>query len=62
MLTPPEEPGCFTVTSILPNLPQLPEFVVQWDYPVNEEDLTAKSAKSAEGYLVVGESGCQRLR
>ncbi len=62
VLTPHEEPGCFTVTSILRNLPQLPEFVVQWDYPVNEEDLTAKSAESAEGYLVVGKSGCQRLR
>ncbi len=34
VLTPHEEPGCFTVTSILRNLPQLPEFVVEWDYPV----------------------------
>jgi len=34
VLTPHEEQGCFTVTSILRNLPQLPEFVVEWDYPV----------------------------
>jgi len=34
VLTPHEEPGCFTVTSILRNLPQLPEFVVEWAYPV----------------------------
>jgi hypothetical protein len=34
VLTPHEEPDCFTVTSILRNLPQLPEFVVEWDYPV----------------------------
>lgn len=33
VLTPHEEPDCFTVTSILRNLPQLPEFVVAWDYP-----------------------------
>ena len=33
VLTPHEEPDCFTVTSILRNLPQLPEFVVSWDYP-----------------------------
>ena len=34
VLTPHEEQGCFTVTSILRNLPALPEFVVEWDYPV----------------------------
>lgn len=34
VLTPHEEPDCFTVTSILRNLPQLPEFVVAWDYPL----------------------------
>jgi len=34
VLTPHEEPDCFTVTSILRNLPQLPEFVVGWDYPL----------------------------
>ena len=34
VLTPHEEPDCFTVTAILRNLPQLPEFVVAWDYPL----------------------------
>ena len=34
ILTPHEEPDCFTVTSILRNLPQLPEFVVAWDFPL----------------------------
>ena len=34
VLTPHEESDCFTVTSILRNLPQLPEFVVAWDYPL----------------------------
>ena len=34
VLTPHEEPDCFTVTSILRNLPQLPEFVVEWDFPL----------------------------
>src|SRR5262249_22578796 len=34
VLTPHEEENCFTVSSILRNLPQLPEFVVAWDYPL----------------------------
>ncbi len=34
VLTPHEEPDCFTVTSVLRNLPQVPEFVVEWDYPL----------------------------
>jgi hypothetical protein len=34
VLTPHEEPDCFTVSSILRNLPQLPEFVVAWDFPL----------------------------
>ena len=33
VLTPHEEEGCFTVSTILRNLPQLEEFVVRWDYP-----------------------------
>lgn len=36
VLTPHEEEDCFTVTSILRNLPRLPEFVVKWDYPTME--------------------------
>ena len=34
IMTRHEEEDCFTVTSILRNLPQLPEFVVAWDYPL----------------------------
>lgn len=34
VLTPHEEPECFTVSSILRNLPRVAEFVVAWDYPL----------------------------
>jgi len=34
VLTPHEEPDCFTVTSVLRNLPQVPEFVVAWEFPL----------------------------
>jgi hypothetical protein len=34
VLTPHEEPDCFTVSTVLRNLPQVDEFVVQWDYPL----------------------------
>jgi DNA-binding transcriptional ArsR family regulator len=34
VLTPHEEENCFTVTSILRNLPQVPEFVVSWEFPL----------------------------
>lgn len=34
VLTPHEEENCFTVSTILRNLPQVPEFVVSWDYPL----------------------------
>lgn len=34
VLTPHEEPGCYTVQSILRNMPQVPEFVVAWEYPI----------------------------
>ena len=33
VLTPHEEEECFTVTSILRNLPKVDEFVVSWEYP-----------------------------
>jgi len=53
VLTPHEEENCFTVTSILRNLPQLPEFVVGWDYPLmrvakdlNPEALRRPQAKN----------------
>ncbi|MDB6057690.1 MAG: hypothetical protein JWO95_1534 [Verrucomicrobiales bacterium] len=34
VLTPHEEDNCFTVTSILRNLPQMPEFVLSWEFPL----------------------------
>ena len=34
VLTPHEEPDCFTVSSIVRNLPQVPEFVVTLDFPL----------------------------
>ena len=34
VLTPHEEEDCFTATTILRNLPALPEFVLSWDYPL----------------------------
>jgi hypothetical protein len=34
VLTPHEEPGCFTVSPVLRNLPQVDEFVLRWDYPL----------------------------
>jgi hypothetical protein len=34
VLTPHEEPDCYTVTSILRNLPQISEFVVSWEFPL----------------------------
>jgi len=34
IMTPHEEEACYTVTSILRNLPMVPEFVLAWDYPL----------------------------
>ncbi len=34
VLTPHEEQDCFTVNTILRNLPRLPEFVVSWEFPL----------------------------
>jgi hypothetical protein len=34
ILTPHEEDGCFTVSSIVRNLPNVPEFVVSWEFPL----------------------------
>jgi hypothetical protein len=34
VLTPHEEPDCFTATSILRNHPPLPECVVRWEFPL----------------------------
>lgn len=34
VMTPHEEEDCFTVTPILRNLPRLPEFVLEWSFPL----------------------------
>jgi len=34
IMTPHEEDGCYTVNMTLRNLPQMPEFVVAWEYPL----------------------------
>lgn len=34
VLTPHEEADCFTVSTILRNLPRIPEFVVAWEFPL----------------------------
>lgn len=34
ILTPHEEPNCFTVSPVLRNLPQVDEFVLEWRYPL----------------------------
>jgi hypothetical protein len=51
VLTPHEEPDCFTVTSILRNLPQVPEFVVAWDYPLMRvaNDLNPEALRRPQG-------------
>lgn len=51
ILTPHEEPDCYTVTSILRNLPQLPEFVVAWDFPLMRvaKELNPESLRRPQG-------------
>ena len=51
VLTPHEEPDCFTVTSILRNLPQLPEFVVSWNFPLMQvaNDLNPDALRRPQG-------------
>jgi hypothetical protein len=53
VLTPHEEEGCFTVTSILRNLPYLPEFVVSWDYPLMKvaKDLNPDALRRPPGQI-----------
>jgi hypothetical protein len=53
IMTPHEEDDCYAVTSILRNLPQLPEFVLEWDFPLmrlakdlNPDALRRPQAKS----------------
>jgi len=51
VLTPHEEPGCFTVTSILRNLPQLEDFVVSWEFPLMRlaNDLNPEALRRPRG-------------
>jgi hypothetical protein len=53
VLTPHEEEACFTVSTILRNLPAMDDFVVRWDYPrmlvakdLNPEALRRPQAKN----------------
>ena len=38
ILTPHEEEDCFSCTSILRNLPRLPDFVLRWNFPLLTKD------------------------
>ena len=62
VLTPHEEPDCFTVTRILRNLPQVAEFVVEWDYPLMRlaSDLNPEALRrpQAEEQGVYGQGVC----
>ena len=51
VLTPHEEPNCYTVSSILRNFPILPEFVLTWDYPIMRPvaDLNPSEIRSRRG-------------
>jgi len=51
MMTPHEEPDCFTVSAILRNLPQMDEFVVQWDFPLMRvaKDLNPDALRRPQG-------------
>jgi hypothetical protein len=50
-LTPHEEENCFTVNTTLRNLPQKPEFVLAWDYPLMRvvPDLNPESIRRSHG-------------
>jgi len=51
VLTPHEEPDAFTVSSIVRNLPQLPDFVVSMDFPlmVPAKDLNPEALRRPQG-------------
>jgi DNA-binding transcriptional ArsR family regulator len=50
VMTPHEEEDCYTVTSILRNLPKAPEVVVRWDFPLMTVDaeLNPESLKTPQ--------------
>jgi hypothetical protein len=45
--TPHEQEDCFTVSSILRNMPPLPDFVVEWDFPLmrRKDDMNPERLK-----------------
>lgn len=49
-LTEHNEPGCYTVETVLRNFPAQPSFVVEWDYPVmvEREDLDPEDVQIEE--------------
>jgi hypothetical protein len=51
VLTPHEEPDCFTVSPVLRNLPQVDEFVVRWDFPLMRiaSDLNPDALRRPQG-------------
>lgn len=51
IMTPHEEPDCFTVTSILRNLPQVPDYVVAWEFPLMRVagDLNPEALRRPQG-------------
>jgi hypothetical protein len=51
VMTPHEEENCFTVSSILRCLPQMPEFVLEWHYPLMKRasDLDPSSLRRRGG-------------
>ena len=51
ILTPHEEQDCFTVSTILRNLPQVPEFVLSWEFPLmnRANDLNPEALRRPQG-------------
>jgi hypothetical protein len=51
VLTPHEEPDCFTLSAVLRNLPQAEECVLRWDYPLMRvaTDLNPEALRRPQG-------------
>jgi hypothetical protein len=51
MMTPHEEDDCYTVTSVVRNLPQVDEFVLHWEYPLMRiaKDLNPEALRRPQG-------------
>ena len=65
ILTPHEEEECFTVSSIIRHFPALPEFVVEWQYPlmVRAKDLDPQSLRTPQSKkkLLTDREFCERF-